>query len=384
MTDTTFSAYRSELLGRDEPPPCSTDGAALEESARRIMAPGPFGYVAGGAGSGATVRANREAFDRHRIVPRMLRGAHKRELGVRLFGVPLPAPVVLAPIGVQTLVHPDGELAVARAAASVGLPMTVSTTASYPLEQVAAAAAGPRWFQLYWPDDDEVCLSLLDRARRSGYATLVVTADNWAFGWRTTDLDLGYAPAADGLGSANALADPVFRRRLARPPEQDRPAAVARWAAMFTGTDRDWDQLAWLRRQWAGTLLLKGVLHADDARQAVAAGVDGVVVSNHGGRQVDGAVAALDALPAVAAAVGDRATVLFDSGIRTGADMVKALCLGADAVCVGRPYLYGLAHGGEPGVRHVLRSLLADLDLTMALSGVRAIDELRPGLLRPR
>ncbi|MFI6099268.1 alpha-hydroxy-acid oxidizing protein [Lentzea sp. NPDC051213] len=363
-------------------PLCTTDGTALEESARRLLEPGPFGYVAGGAGSGATVRANRAAFDRWRIVPRMLRGAHVRDLGTTLFGERLPAPILLAPIGVQSIVHPDGELASARAAAACGLPFVVSTMSSYSLEQIAEASDGPRWFQLYWPDDPEVCLSLLDRARRAGCTTLVVTLDNWTFGWRTRDLDQDYSPAAQGIGTATAFSDPVFRSRLDRPPRDDLPAAIAQWKAMFTGVDREWQDLGFLRRNWPGPLVLKGILHPDDAVLAADAGVDAVVVSNHGGRQVDGAIAALDALPEVVAAVGERITVLFDSGVRTGADLVKALCLGADAVLVGRPYVYGLAHGGEAGVSRVLTNLLTEFDLTVTLSGGRQRSDLRPEVLK--
>jgi isopentenyl diphosphate isomerase/L-lactate dehydrogenase-like FMN-dependent dehydrogenase len=346
------------------------------------MEPGPFGYVAGGAGSGATVRANREAFDRWRIVPRMLRGAHVRDLGTTLFGERLPAPVLLAPIGVQSIVHPDGEPASARAAAGHGLPFVISTMSSYSLEQIAEASTGPRWFQLYWPNDDDVCLSLLDRARRAGCTTLVVTLDNWTFGWRTADLDNGYSPAAQGIGTATAFSDPVFRAKLARPPEEDLDAAVARWRAMFTGVDRTWDEVAFLRRNWPGPLVLKGILHPDDALKAVQAGADGVVVSNHGGRQVDGAIAALDALPGIRKAVGNRVSVLFDSGVRTGADLVKALCLGADAALIGRPYVYGLAHAGEAGVGEVLTSLLSEFDLNMALGGVAKCSDLHREILK--
>jgi lactate 2-monooxygenase len=363
-------------------PLCTTDGTALEESARRLLDPGPFGYVAGGAGSGATVRANREAFDRWRIVPRMLRGAHVRDLGTTLFGERLPAPVALAPIGVQSIVHPDGELASARAAAKHGLPFVISTMSSYSIEQIAAASDGPRWFQLYRPNDDDVCLSLLRRARQAGCTTLVVTLDTWTFGWRTADLDNDYSPAAQGIGTATAFSDPVFRSRLAKPPEDDLPAAIAEWKAVFTGVDRTWDEVAFLRDNWPGPLVLKGILHPDDALSAVEAGVDGVVVSNHGGRQVDGAIAALDALPAIRKVVGDRAAVLFDSGVRTGADLVKALCLGADAALVGRPYVYGLAHGGEAGVGQVLTNLLTEFDLNVALSGGRKRSDLCSGVLK--
>jgi isopentenyl diphosphate isomerase/L-lactate dehydrogenase-like FMN-dependent dehydrogenase len=339
--------------------------------------------VAGGAGSGATVRANREAFDRWRIVPRMLTDATTRDLAVTVLDTAMPAPVLLAPVGVQSVVHPDGELATARAAAEFGLPMVLSTASSHPIEAVAeASGAGPRWFQLYWPNDPEVCVSILDRARAGGFRVLVVTLDTWSLAWRPHDLDLAYLPFIRGVGTAIPFTDPAFLAGLAKPPEADLPAAVLRWVGMFTGTDHSWAQLGFLREHWDGPIVLKGIQHVDDARKAADAGVQGVVVSNHGGRQVDGAVGALDVLPGIAAAVGDRVEVLFDSGIRTGADVVKALALGARAVLLGRPYAYGLAHGGQVGVRHVLRTLLADLDLTLGLAGYRKPRELSPDTLQ--
>jgi isopentenyl diphosphate isomerase/L-lactate dehydrogenase-like FMN-dependent dehydrogenase len=212
---------------------------------------------------------------------------------------------------------------------------------------------------------------------------LVVTLDTWTLGWRPRDLDQAYLPFLRGLGTAIAFSDPVFRARLAQPPEQDLAAAVRRWVPMFTGTARSWERLPFLREHWDGPIALKGIQHVDDARRAADAGMDGIVVSNHGGRQVDGAIAALDALPPIASAVGDHIEVLFDSGVRTGADVLKALALGARAVMIGRPYAYGLAHGGEPGVRHVLRTLLADFDLTLVLAGYRTPDELTPDALQP-
>lgn len=368
--------YLNGLEGRL--PPFTTDLIRLDASARERMDPGPYGYVAGAAGSGATDRANREAFAARRLVPRMLRGAHARDLSTTVLGTDMPAPVLLAPVGVQSIVHPDGELATARAAARLGVPMVLSTASSYPLEEVAEAAgpAAPRWFQLYWPNDDDVCVSILDRARRAGFRTLVVTLDTWALAWRPEDLDRAYLPFVRGVGTAIPFSDPAFRAGLARPPEEDLAAAVLRWVPMFTGSDRSWDRLPFLRAHWDGPIVLKGVLHPDDARRAADTGMDGVVVSNHGGRQVDGAVASLDALPGVVRAVGERLPVLFDSGVRTGADVLKALALGARAVLVGRPYAYGLAHGGEDGVLHVLRSLLADLDLTLGLCGYRSPAEL--------
>ncbi|MGY1453758.1 lactate 2-monooxygenase [Streptomyces sp. SS8] len=381
-----FGAYQSEIylngLG-GQLPPFTTDLTALEASARERLEDGPFWYVAGAAGSGATDRANREAFDRWRIVPRMLRDATVRDLGTTVLGTEMPAPVLLAPIGVQSIVHPDGELATARAAAALGVPMVLSTASSHTVEEVARAGGdGPRWYQLYWPNEDEVCVSILRRARAAGFTTLVVTLDTWTLAWRPHDLDLSYLPFIRGVGTAIPFSDPAFRAGLAKSPEEDLISAVLRWVPMFTGTDKSWDRLPFLREHWDGPIVLKGIQHPDDARRAAAAGMDGIVVSNHGGRQVDGAVASLDMLPEIAEAVGDRIEVLFDSGVRTGADVLKALALGARAVLVGRPYAYGLAHGGEAGVRHVLRSLLADLDLTLGLSGHRTPAELSPEVLR--
>jgi lactate 2-monooxygenase len=349
------------------------------------MEPEPFWYAAGAAGSGATYRANLEAFDRWRIVPRMLAGATDRDAGATVLGQRLPAPVITAPIGVQGIMHPDAELAVARATAALGLPMILSTVSSYTLEEVAAANGdGTRWFQLYWPNDEDFCASLLARAEAAGFSALVVTLDTWLLGWRPHDLDAAYLPFLSGKGLANYFTDPVFLGGLAKPPEEDMLAAIGRWLPMFTGQDKTWDRLAFLRDHWSGPIVLKGIQHADDARRAADAGVEGIVVSNHGGRQVDGAIASLDALPGIVEAVGDRLEVLFDSGIRTGADVLKAVALGAKATLVGRPWVYGLALGGEDGVRHVLRCLLADLDLGLALSGNSSLADLGPHTLAPR
>ncbi|WP_079131761.1 lactate 2-monooxygenase [Streptomyces nanshensis] len=382
-----FGNYQNDIYlnGLDGTlPPFTTDLTLLGASAREHMDPGAFGYLAGAAGSGATHRANREAFERHRLVPRMLRGPSGRDLSTTVLGTRMPAPVLLAPVGVQSIIHPDGELATARAAAATGLPMVLSTASSHTIEQVAEAHGedNPRWFQLYWPNDDDVCVSILDRARKAGFTTLVVTLDTWTLAWRPQDLDQSYLPFIRGVGTAIPFSDPAFRAGLEKPPEEELIAAVLRWVPMFTGTDRSWDQLPFLREHWDGPIVLKGVLHPDDARRAADAGMDGIVVSNHGGRQVDGAIASLDALPSVVEAVGDRLDVLFDSGVRTGADVLKALALGARAVLVGRPYAYGLAHGGEEGVIHVLRSLLADLDLTLGLSGHRTPADLSPDSLQ--
>ncbi|HEX3590711.1 MAG TPA: lactate 2-monooxygenase [Pseudonocardiaceae bacterium] len=375
-----FGAYQSEIYLQglaDQVPAFTTNGAALEQVAAQSLEPGPFGYVAGAAGSGATNRANLAAFERWRIVPRMLTGATARDLSTTVLGTTMPAPILLAPVGVQSILHPDGELATARAAAALGVPMVMSTASSYSIEDVAQANGdGPRWFQLYRPNDDAVCASVLSRARAAGFSVLVVTLDTWTLGWRPADLDRAYLPFIRGIGTAVPFSDPEFRSGLAKPPEEDLTPAVLKWVPMFTGTDRTWDDLPFLREHWDGPIVLKGIQHVADARLAAEAGMDGVIVSNHGGRQVDGAIGALETLPGVVAAVGDELPVLFDSGIRCGADVVKALALGARAVLVGRPYAYGLGLAGEDGVRHVLRSLLAETDLTMGLSGHRAIGEL--------
>lgn len=383
-----FGSYQNEIYLQGfggNPPPFTTDPESLEASAKAELSPEAFAYVAGAAGAGATARANRAAFDRWRIQPRMLTDSTERDLSTSVVGTPMPAPLLLAPVGVQSIVHPDAELATARAAASLGVPSILSTASSHTIEEVAAASsAGPRWFQLYWPHDPDVAGSLLARAKKAGYTALVVTLDTWTLGWRPGDLDRGYLPFLHGDGMAVPFSDPAFLARLDRTPEEDQASAVLRWISMITGTDRDWSALPFLREHWDGPIVLKGIQHVDDARRALDAGMDGIVVSNHGGRQVDGAVASLDVLPEIVAAVGDRLEVLFDSGVRTGADIVKALALGARAVLLGRPFVYGLAHGGEDGVRHVLRGVLADLDLTMGLSGNRTVAGLSSAVLRRR
>ena len=354
-------------------PRLPTDLTRLEELAEHRLGAGPVGYVAGGAGDGSTVRANRAALERHRIVPRLLRDVSERDLSVEVLGRALPAPVALAPVGVLSIVHPEAESAAARAAAAQGVPYILSSASSTPMEQVAEVLGdAERWFQLYWAKDREVTRSFLERAKASGYSVLVVTLDTPLLGWRPRDLERAYLPFLHGVGTANYFSDPAFLAGLAKPVHEDPNAAVLHFAGMFGDPGKTWPDLAFLRAQWDGPIVLKGVLHPDDARLAADAGMEGVVVSNHGGRQVGGAVGAVDALPGVVRAVGDRLTVLFDSGVRTGDDVFKALALGARAVLLGRPYVYGLALDGQAGVEHVIRTLLAELDLTLALTGHRS------------
>ncbi len=346
------------------------------------MTPEAYAYVAGGAGSEDTMRANREAFRRWRIVPRFLRDVGARDLGVRLFGKTLRAPILLAPIGVLSIVHDDAELAVARAAAGLDVPMILSTVSSTPLEAVAAASGdAPRWFQLYWPRNNDLAASLVRRAEAAGYGAIVVTLDTYLLAWRDRDIQNAYLPFLYGEGLANYFSDPVFRAGLDEPPEENPTQAVLHFAGLFSNPSLTWDDLAFLRAHTRLPIVLKGLLHPNDARKAVDHGADAVVVSNHGGRQMDGGLAALDALPGVVEAVQGNLPVLFDSGIRGGADVFKAVALGARAVLLGRPYAFGLGVGGEQGVRDVVHNLLAELDLTLGLAGSRSFEDVGPGCL---
>ena len=360
-------------------PRLPTDLTRLEQMAEDRLGPGPVGYVAGSAGSGLTAAANIEALNRYRIVPRMLRDVGSRDLTTTVLGRTIPAPMALAPIGVLSIMHPEAEAGAAKAAAKTGIPFTLSSASSQPMEEVARAMGdGERWFQLYWPKDKEVTKSFLNRAKNNGYSALLVTLDTWLLAWRPRDLDQAYLPFLKGVGTANYFTDPAFQAGLAKPVEEDPMAAVLHFAGMFTDPTKTWDDLAFLREHWDGPIALKGIQSADDARRAADAGMDGVIVSNHGGRQVNGAIASAEALGPIADAVGDRLDVLFDSGIRGGQDIVKAIALGAKAVLLGRPYAYGLGLDGTAGVEHVIRTILAEFDLTLALSGHATPGELTP------
>jgi isopentenyl diphosphate isomerase/L-lactate dehydrogenase-like FMN-dependent dehydrogenase len=386
VSEQPFSAYQNEIyLGGmlGSPPEFPIDVAGLEAAAQERFSPEAFGYVAGSAGTERTAAANRAAFDTWRIVPRFLgQDVSVRDLSTTVMGTKMPAPIALGPVGVQGIVHPDAEIAVARAASSLGLPMALSTVSSYSMEDVATACGElPHWFQLYWPKDRDVGASLLARAKAAGYSALLLTLDTFILAWRPRDLKTGFLPFLSRLGLANYESDPAFIAGLGQSPDEDPAATVLHWQSMFGDPRNTWADLAWVRENWDGPIAVKGVLHPDDARKAVDHGMDAILVSNHGGRQIDGSIASLEALPGVVEAVDGRVEVLLDSGVRTGSDVMKALALGAKAVLIGRPYIYGLGIGGEAGVRHVLRSLLAELELSMALAGCASLADVGPELL---
>ena len=401
--------YRDGITGRV--PRIPVRWPELVARAGRAMSAPAWAYVHGSAGLETTAAANAAALDAWRIVPRMLRDVTDRDLGVTLFGHRYPTPLLAAPVGALELVHRDADLAIARAAADLGIPSVISSQASVPMERVAAeGGGGPLWFQLYWSADDDLVESLVQRAERLGAHAIEVTLDTQQLGWRPRDLDQAFLPFIRGMGIAQYTSDPVFTRLLAEriagrrdgsiPPAAKvrvTPATVrtavglkrrgvAREAGelfldVFSRPGLQWSDLSFLRERTKLPILLKGIQHPDDARRALDAGVDGMVVSNHAGRQIDGAIASLDALPGVVDAVAGRAPVLYDSGVRTGADVFRALALGAAAVLVGRPWVYGMAIAGEEGAREALRNLLAEFDLVLGLSGHRSIAELSPEVL---
>jgi lactate 2-monooxygenase len=406
--DTQSAIYRGGAIGRS--PLVPAGWPALEAAARKAMSPAAWAYVAGSSGLETTAAANSAAFDRWRLVPRMLRDVSTRDLSVELFGTRYPYPVIAAPIGVLELAHREADLGIARAASALGVPYIASNQASVPMEEAFAATPdSPHWFQLYWSSSDELVESLVTRAERAGAEAIVVTLDTHMLGWRPRDLDIAYLPFAHGLGIAQYTSDPVFRRLVAERPAstEARPrintavirtlvgmtrhypgafwsnlrspeprAAVDTFLEVFSRSSLTWENLAFLRKVTRLPILLKGIQHPDDAELALQHGIDAVIVSNHGGRQLDRAIGSLDALPAIVDRVAGRMPVLFDSGIREGSDIAIALALGARAVLIGRPWVYGLAIAGAAGAEAVLRNLIADFDLALGLSGHRSVAEL--------
>ena len=360
-------------------PDYPVDFATLEKRAENSLSPSLLNYVQGGCGDEHTQRSNASAFHHWGMVPRMLVDCASRDLSIDLFGMTLPSPIFMAPIGVNGEITQDqrGDIAAAEASALTGVPFCASTLSNSPLEDVAKAAGPtPAFFQLYTPKNTDLAESLIRRAEAAGYKALVITLDTWVTGWRPRDLNVSNFPQLRGKVLENYFSDPVFRSMLARPPEDDIAAAVQAWAATF-GKVLTWSDIAWFKSVTRLPIVLKGICHPDDARRAVELGVDAIYCSNHGGRQANGGIAAIDMLADVVKAAGGTPT-LFDSGVRSGSDVIKALALGAKAVGIGRPYAYGLAIGGANGAAHVLRSILAEADLLMAVNGyptVRALPE---------
>lgn len=373
--ETQGMIYLRGLSGMNPEIPTSFTG--IEAAAQQKMSREAWAYTAGGAGLETAMDANRAAFARFPIAPRMLGGAGARDLRCEIFGAKAAAPIFSSPIGVLEMMHPDADLAVARAMARLGLPMIISSQASFSMEEIAKANGdGPRFFQLYWGKSDAVAESFVKRAEACGCKAIFLTLDTTILGWRPRDLNLGYSPFLRSQGIAQYTSDPAFRAMLPQTPEDNPQAAAITFTQNFTDPSLDWARIAKIKSWTKLPVVLKGIMRGDDAARAVSEGYDGVMVSNHGGRQVDGGIGALDALPGVVAAVQGKAPVFMDSGVRCGADVFKALALGATAVGIGRPYVYGLALGGDAGVEAAIQYLAAELDIMMALNGCRTPGEI--------
>ena len=354
------------------------DHESLEAAAVEVLPSWVYSYVGYGAGDGRTQQANVDAFGRYAIVPRMLVAPTERDLSVSLFDMHLPTPLFMPPVGVVGVCSQDmhGDIAAAKASAITGVPMVASTLTQDRMEDVRPhSGETPNLFQLYTANDKELARSFLRRAEQSDYKAVAVTLDTWITGWRPHDLNMANFPQLRGYCLQNYFTDEVFRARLSKTPEEDPGAAALEWAKVF-GHPVRWEDLGWLRESTKLPMLLKGILHPDDVRKARDHGIDGIYCSNHGGRQANGGLPALDALPAVVKAA-EGMPVLFDSGVRSGSDVAKALALGATAVGIGRTYLYALAIGGVDGLVSQLRSVLAELDLLMAVDGFPSIADLR-------
>ena len=416
-TERQKEIYIAGMSGKLPSIPVSLEKLALK--AKKKMSKKAFTYIAGGAGIGSTVKTNRSAFDHWQIVPRMLRDVSSRDTSIELFGDQLSTPFLSCPIGVLEMAHKDADIALAKANTAFGIPMIFSNQASVPMEQCAEVMGDcPRWFQLYWSKSNDLVGSLVQRAEACACSAITVTLDTTLLGWRIQDLDLAYLPFMEGKGIAQYISDPVFQKLIDEPEEEDssqakrkmnwtllrsiyqlmsnypggffnnlktqRPLkAVRKFISIYSRPSLTWEDLAFLRTQTKLPIVLKGILHPDDARKAIDYGMDGIIVSNHGGRQVDGSIATIQALPSITAVVQNQIPVLIDSGIRGGADIFKALALGANAVCIGRPYVYALALAGEKGVKAFYKNIMADFELTMGLAGCASIQEITKDTLMP-
>lgn len=375
-----LEVYGSAVQGKRIELPFSFE--EWERRAKAALTETAYWYIAGASGGGNTMRANREAFDRVKLRHRVLNDVSTRDISTEILGHKLPAPFLLAPVGVQGIMHKDGERVPARAAAATGIPFVLSTVSSVTMEEVTGIMGdAPRWFQLYPARRRDVAESMVGRAEKAGFSAIVVTLDTPVLGWREQDLRLGYLPFLEGKGIANYLSDPVFRSLLAKSPEEDPRAAIMQFLAVFTNPGFGWNDVDWLRSITKLPILLKGVVHPDDARKALDHGVSGLIVSNHGGRQLDGEIGTLDALPSIVGAADEKIPVLIDSGVRHGADVIKAIALGAKGVLIGRPYAYAMASHGDEGVLHLIRSMMAEIDLQLALCGLTSIGAITRSVL---
>ena len=362
----------------------------MRAAARRVLPLPVFDFADGGAEDERTLRRNEQAFDDVALLPRPLNGAAVRDLSVTLFGSTLSMPLGVAPTGLAGLFWPDGECEAARAATAAGTFYCASHASACTLEDIAATGAAPRWMQVFVYRDRGFTREMVERAKAANYGALVLTIDNQLLGNRERDIRNGFAiPPRFGVGGTLAAATKaawLLRMRstlprltfgnYVRPGQASEIGSLASRMAGLLDPGLSWTDVDWLRTVWSGPLLLKGVLHPDEAAEAAARGIDGIIVSNHGGRQLDGAAASFDALPAVVDAVAGRMPVLVDGGIRRGADVVKALSLGAACCLIGRPQLWGLAVAGQAGVRHVLELYRKEIDRVMGLMGARTVSDL--------
>ncbi|GAA94811.1 uncharacterized protein L969DRAFT_97226 [Mixia osmundae IAM 14324] len=379
-----YSLYQREqfLKGtRGETSIVSAQPTKLQAATKEKLTDKGYLYAVSNAGEGWTDQANRQAFFNWKIIPRMLVDTNERDLSVDLFGHKLPNPLLFAPIGINSNYHPDAELIPARVAGELGMGYCLSTAASRSIEDVAKANGnGPRFFQLYWPHDPEITTSLLTRAHKSGYDACILTVDTWQLGWRPTDIDVSnYSFYYGKTGNQMGTSDPAFMKKYGKELEKD----PSRWIdkAVWHGKAHSWKELPALIKEWKKIsgdkpFLLKGIQSTEDALKAVEYGCDGIVVSNHAGRQVDGALGSLDALAEIAPIVGDKLTIIYDSGVRTGADVFKAIALGAKAVLFGRLWIFGMSAGGYEGCMHVTKCLLADLDILMTVGGFPSLRDI--------
>jgi len=348
----------------------------LEATAKLKLENGPFGYIQSGAGGEDTLRDNISSFSKYSLTPRFLNDVSTLDTSVNLFGHTYAYPLLIAPVGMQLIAHEDGDIATAKAAAKIGVPFIQSTVSGFSIEEIAVATGdSPKWFQLYWSGKtEEISYSMVKRAEEAGFEAIVLTVDTVMLGWREEDLRNNYSPLKQGFGKANYETDPVFLSSIAK---HDFDSVIDEVLANVYHPTLSWKQVLELKKRTSLPVLLKGILHPDDAKLAIENGIDGIIVSNHGGRQLDGVVASIDALPAIVKAVDEEIPVLFDSGVRRGSDIVKALALGADAVLLGRPFMYGLAIDGQQGVEKVLENILQEMKVSISLAGVSNVKDLR-------